>query len=69
MQPIINKIKKYLINYKIQTRAMKASKLESSSKSLIIECEIELLKLMRNREIALKTIKRLRKCISQTKTK
>ena len=69
MKPIIKKIEKYIADYKIQTRAMKASKLESSSKSLIIECEIELLKLMRNREIALKTIKRLRKCISQTKTK
>ena len=60
MKLIIKKIEKYLANYKIQTRAMKASKLENSSKSLIIECETELLKLMRNREIALKTIKRLK---------
>jgi len=69
MKPIIKKIEKYLADYAIQTRAMRASKLENSSKSLIIECEKELLKLMRSREIYLKTIKRLRKCISPTKTK
>jgi hypothetical protein len=60
MQPIIKKIEKYLIHYVAQTQIMNSTALERSSKSLIIECETELLKLMRNREIALKTIKRLK---------
>jgi hypothetical protein len=60
MKPIIKKIEKYFIHYVEQTKIMNSSTLERKSKSLIIECETELLKLMRNREIALKTIKRLK---------
>jgi len=60
MQPIIKKIEKYLIHYIAQTKIMNSSALERKSKSLIIECETELLRLIRNREIALKTIKRLK---------
>jgi hypothetical protein len=60
MKPIIKKIEKYLIHYLAQTKIMNSTSLERSSKSLIIECEAELLKLMRNRELALKTIKRLK---------
>jgi len=60
MKPIINKIEEYLIHYVAQTKIMNSSSLERRSKSLIIECEAELLKLMRNRDIALKTIKRLK---------
>jgi len=60
MQPIIKKIEKYLIHYLAQTKIMNSTTLERNSKSLIIECEAELLRLIRNREIALKTIKRLK---------
>jgi hypothetical protein len=60
MQPIIKKIEKYLIHYIAQTKIMNSTVLERKSKSLIIECETELLRLIRNREIALKTIKRLK---------
>ena len=60
MKPIIKKIEKYLISYVAQTKIMNSTSLERNSKSLIIECEAELLKLMRNRELALKTIKRLK---------
>ncbi len=60
MQQIINKIEKYLISYVAQTKIMNSSALERSSRALIIECEKELLKLMRNRELALKTIKKLK---------
>jgi hypothetical protein len=60
MKPIIKKIEKYLIDYVAQTKIMNSSSLERNSRALIIECEAELLKLMRNREIALKTIKRLK---------
>jgi hypothetical protein len=60
MKPIIKKIEKYFIHYVAQTKIMNSTALERNSKSLIIECEAELLKLIRNREIALKTIKRLK---------
>lgn len=60
MQPIIKKIEKYLIHYVAQTKIMNSTALERKSKSLIIECETELLRLIRNREIALKTIKKLK---------
>jgi hypothetical protein len=60
MKSIIKKIEKHLIHYVAQTKIMNSTALERNLKSLIIECEAELLKLMRNREIALKTIKRLK---------
>lgn len=65
MKPIISKIKKYYIDYVAQTKAMNSSSLERKSKSLITECELEIIRLIRANDIKLKTINRLRKCTAK----
>lgn len=58
----LKKIGKYYIDYVAQTKVMNSSSSERDSRVLIIECELEILRLIRANNIKLKTIKRLKKC-------
>lgn len=60
---ISNKISKYLDDYTRKTKSINATRLENASKLLILECELEILRLIKANNIKLKTIKRLKKCI------
>ena len=58
----LKNIEKYYIHYIAQTKVMNSSSLERKSRALIVECELEILKLIRANDIKLKTINRLKKC-------
>lgn len=68
---IIKKINRHTKNYSVQTKRMRATNLEASSIKLILECESEILRLLRVNSNLRSKIKTMEKnqCICTTEKK